>query len=218
MISHVAGEILLSASTASVVGVAPPTGVHLLALGPNHLRGIDGSDDIAAVVADGVTAPPDPARSPYPGLAPFSSEDADLFFGREDVVARCSELLRANGFVAIVGASGSGKSFGRARRSRTVVADAIVARPGAEPLDALDAAGIGARPDAVLIIDQLEELFTLGCTPEDRAAFVARIDAHPGGCVVTVRADLYGEFGAFPSLPAGWRRARCCSAPFGTRT
>ena len=125
-----AGEVLLSASTASVVSVAPPTGVELLALGSNQLSGIEGTDDLVAVVAEGVTAPPDPTRSPYPGLAPFSSDDADLFFGREDVVARCSELLRANGFVAVVGVSGSGKSSVALAGVATQVADAIVTRPG----------------------------------------------------------------------------------------
>src|SRR4029079_9730773 len=111
-----------------------------------------------------------------------------------------AELLRAHGFVAIVGASGSGKSSVALAGLAPNIGDAFVVRPGARPLDALDAADIDAHADAVLIVDQLEELFTLGCTPEDRAAFIARIDAHPGGSVVTVRADLYGEFGGFPDF------------------
>ena len=88
-----AGEILLSASTADVARLALPAGVELIALGPHVLRGLDGTDEIAALVTDGVSAPPDPARSPYPGLASFGSDDADLFFGREEVVARCLELF-----------------------------------------------------------------------------------------------------------------------------
>ena len=201
-----------------MVGVAPPTGVQLLALGSNQLRGIDGSDEVVAVVAEGVTAPPDPARSPYPGLASFSREDADLFFGREDVVARGAELLRAHGFVAIVGASGSGKSSVALAGLAPNIGDAIVVRPGARPLDALDAADIDAHADAVLIVDQLEELFTLGCSPEDRAAFIARHRRAPG----RLRGDRAGRplrriRRRSPISPAGWRRARSCSARSGTR-
>ena len=58
----------------------------------------------------------DPARSPYPGLAPFDVEDAAVFFGRDREVGQLLELLRptlARGggrFVGLVGPSGSGKS------------------------------------------------------------------------------------------------------------
>ena len=79
-------------------------------------------------------------------------------------MARGAELLRAHGFVAIVGASGSGKSSVALAGLAPNIGDAFVVRPGARPLDALDAADIDAHADAVLIVDQLEELFTLGCT------------------------------------------------------
>ena len=52
----------------------------------------------------------------------------------------------------------------------------------------------------MLIVDQLEELVTLCHDPSERAAFVDAIVAHPGGLIVTVRADLYGEFGVFDEL------------------
>ncbi|HEV3397894.1 MAG TPA: AAA family ATPase, partial [Actinomycetes bacterium] len=58
----------------------------------------------------------DPARSPYPGLLPFASEDAAVFFGRQPETHRLVELLtptlqRGPGrMVAVVGPSGSGKS------------------------------------------------------------------------------------------------------------
>ena len=48
--------------------------------------------------------------SPYRGLEAFREEDADLFFGREQDVARLVERLRSARFVAVMGASGSGKS------------------------------------------------------------------------------------------------------------
>ena len=71
-------------------------------------------------------------------------------------------------------------------------------RPGVHPDQAL-AAG-AASPGTTRrssIVDQLEELVTLCHDPVERAAFVDAIVAHPGGLVVAVRADLYGEFGAF---------------------
>jgi DNA-binding SARP family transcriptional activator/WD40 repeat protein len=51
-----------------------------------------------------------PAQNPYVGLHAFDEADADVFFGRESVVAELADALRASRFVALVGASGSGKS------------------------------------------------------------------------------------------------------------
>lgn len=48
--------------------------------------------------------------SPYRGLRPFREEDASLFFGREAFTHRLAEVTSRQGFVAVVGPSGSGKS------------------------------------------------------------------------------------------------------------
>ncbi len=48
--------------------------------------------------------------SPYRGLFAFREEDASLFFGRDAVVQTLVGAVRANPFVALLGASGSGKS------------------------------------------------------------------------------------------------------------
>jgi hypothetical protein len=47
---------------------------------------------------------------PYRGLPPFGAEDARFFFGREGVIAQLLEELAAEPFIALIGASGSGKS------------------------------------------------------------------------------------------------------------
>ena len=47
---------------------------------------------------------------PYKGLEPYEAGDADLFFGRERLVAELTARLIGSPFLAIVGASGSGKS------------------------------------------------------------------------------------------------------------
>lgn len=48
--------------------------------------------------------------NPFPGLRPFTSDEAHLFFGREGQVDEIVRNLRDNHFIAVVGASGSGKS------------------------------------------------------------------------------------------------------------
>jgi hypothetical protein len=50
------------------------------------------------------------AVSPYKGLLYFDEADAPLFFGREQVTAELLDHLRQHRFLAVVGASGSGKS------------------------------------------------------------------------------------------------------------
>ena len=48
--------------------------------------------------------------NPFPGLRPFTREEAHLFFGREGQSKSVLHSLEANNFVAVIGASGSGKS------------------------------------------------------------------------------------------------------------
>ena len=81
---------------------------------------------------------------PYLGLQAFDEADARLFFGREADVQRLVEKLKAARFLAVIGASGSGKSsLARAglvpalRRNALPGSDQWmirVFRPGARPL------------------------------------------------------------------------------------
>lgn len=48
--------------------------------------------------------------NPFPGLRPFEAEESDLFFGREDDIFELLSRLRHMRFLAVVGASGCGKS------------------------------------------------------------------------------------------------------------
>ena len=54
--------------------------------------------------------PPEPGDPPFQGLQYFDEKDADRFFGREMVTARIVGRLHRARFLAIIGASGSGKS------------------------------------------------------------------------------------------------------------
>src|SRR5436190_9645700 len=49
-------------------------------------------------------------ENPYPGLRPFQTSEAHLFFGRDKQTANLIERLERTRFVAVVGVSGSGKS------------------------------------------------------------------------------------------------------------
>lgn len=130
-----------------------------------------------------------PDGNPYRGLRAFSEEDADLYFGREDLVEEVLDRLRdGHGFVSIVGPSGSGKSSAARAGATPVLREAgetvVAFQPGSRPLwelaGALDQAGLGSRaslhrrletePDSLamlvvrpitVIIDQFEEVFTL---------------------------------------------------------
>ena len=54
--------------------------------------------------------PPEEGEPPYQGLHYFDVEDADRFFGRETLTAELVGYLRDHRFLAVIGASGSGKS------------------------------------------------------------------------------------------------------------
>ena len=49
-------------------------------------------------------------KCPYRGLETFDEEHADFFFGRERDIQRLLEKLKGTRFLAVLGASGSGKS------------------------------------------------------------------------------------------------------------
>ncbi len=49
-------------------------------------------------------------KSPFKGLQHFDKADAELFFGREDLTIELARRLRRENFLAVIGASGCGKS------------------------------------------------------------------------------------------------------------
>ncbi len=51
-----------------------------------------------------------PLRFPYPGLRSFRRDESDLFFGRDACIERMAERLAPTRFLAVLGASGGGKS------------------------------------------------------------------------------------------------------------
>jgi WD40 repeat protein len=91
----------------------------------------------------------DGERAPYPGLAAFTGEDHASFVGREAEVEELVNRLREQHLVAVVGASGVGKSSFLAAGVVPVLPGgwrAVTFRPGTAPIEALRA-GLG-RDDA----------------------------------------------------------------------
>jgi uncharacterized protein (TIGR02594 family) len=86
--------------------------------------------------------------NPYPGLRPFEPEDEAYFFGREAQTKEILNLLRRKRFLAVLGASGSGKSsmvkagLVASLRAGFLVDDPdgwriVIMRPGDTPLRAM---------------------------------------------------------------------------------
>ncbi len=133
-------------------------------------------------------------RSPYPGLAAFSREDAEYFFGRELEVETLLKRLKRPRLRAVIGASGAGKSsFLQAGLLPALPAgwSVVLCSPGDRPFTTLaqalapqlagdaeaesrlerfeettTALSLAARwrqrhEQALVIVDQFEELFTL---------------------------------------------------------
>ncbi len=199
------GEILLSDTTAALVAPALGAGYTLADLGPHRLRGIEAPEAIKAVVGRGLVTPPAAADCPYRGLLAFEPSDRHLFFGREDVVADLLARVAAGQLLAVVGASGSGKtSLLRAGLIAAVdegevgaAASARLMHPGANP--PLD---LGDAERELLVVDQFEELYTQCDDAERRERFVANLLARPGPVVIGLRADFYGELSTDAELAA----------------
>ncbi|MGH9274380.1 MAG: protein kinase domain-containing protein, partial [Acidimicrobiales bacterium] len=164
------GQVFVSDETAALVRDHLPDRVELVDLGPVRLRGLGERVHVYAVAAPGVVAPPPATECPYPGLVAFGPDDADRYFGRDAVIEGLLERLGSHPFVAVIGASGSGKSSVlHAGVGSRWPAGADVVTPGASPILGEE---VLAPSDRLLIIDQFEELFTQVAAPEERDAFV----------------------------------------------
>jgi WD40 repeat protein/class 3 adenylate cyclase/tRNA A-37 threonylcarbamoyl transferase component Bud32/energy-coupling factor transporter ATP-binding protein EcfA2 len=196
-------EILLSQIAADLTAEHLPEGYSLLDLGAHRLRGVEGAQTLHAVAGPGVTAPLPATECPYRGLLAFDADDREFFFGREDVLRSVLERLEPRRLLALVGASGSGKSsLLRAGLIASVdegevpgVAVARLLQPGPDP-----PAEIHGDAATLVVVDQFEELYTLCHDPGARQRFIDALLAHPGPVAIGVRADFYGELSAHPQL------------------
>ncbi|HEU5060162.1 MAG TPA: serine/threonine-protein kinase [Kofleriaceae bacterium] len=147
------------------------------------------------------------ARPPYRALVSLTAEDADLFFGREREIDSFVNRLRIQPLAAVVGASGAGKSsFVHAGVIPALgpAWQAVTFRPGAEPLAALAAARekLAGCASAVLVVDQLEEMFTLCADERQRERFAAALvaAADPLRIIITLRDDFLVDAEQLPAF------------------
>ncbi|WP_369209093.1 helix-turn-helix domain-containing protein, partial [Streptomyces sp. PU-14G] len=177
------------------------------------------------------------SRPPYRGLTRFEPGDAELFFGRDRLVERLVELNGKHRFTAVFGPSGSGKSSllraGLIPRLRTprdgegagdresIPAAVRILTPGADPLRTHAERLVpvpGTDADTWLIVDQFEELYTLGADPAERDTFIDRLVAAADAdsrlrVVIAVRADFLGRCAEHPGLTAALQDATLLAGP-----
>jgi WD40 repeat protein len=174
---------------------------------------------------------------PYVGLDAFRETDHELFYGRQPLIEELIERLKASRLLAVVGSSGSGKSsLVRAGLIPALKGGALPGSagwrycptivPGSQPLAALERTLSAAPPGAsgdeapvgeaplVLVVDQLEELFTLCADEQEREAFAGRLLelAHSPGArhivILTMRIDFEENVAKLPALQAAFQQAR----------
>ncbi|HEY5937604.1 MAG TPA: protein kinase [Kofleriaceae bacterium] len=172
-------------------------------------------------------------RAPYLGLATFQTADADRFVGREREIDAFVNRLRGQTLQIVVGASGAGKSsFVHAGVVPALPKtwQVVTLRPGSAPVSALvsrlGAAGLATidldhSPDALIaslrkpredettllvVVDQLEEIFTACADEAERVRFaklLAHLSASPDApirVVATIRDDFLMKLEALQPL------------------
>ncbi|MFE1774575.1 WD40 repeat domain-containing protein [Streptomyces sp. NPDC059008] len=170
---------------------------------------------------------------PYRGLARYEPEDAELFFGREEMTQRLEEMARRHRISAVVGGSGSGKSsllraglIPRLRRTDQKAAQmpsaVRVLTPGAHPMAHVQRLVPADGPgDTWVLVDQFEELFTVCTDSDERELFLERLLAarEDGGrlrVVLALRADFFGRCAGHPALASALNDATLLACPMGS--
>lgn len=166
------------------------------------------------------TDAPAPGIPPYKGLIFFDESDSDLFFGRETLTSHLADRVAdlamdaSSRFLAVVGASGSGKSsLVRAGLAATLQRNGWETRiltPTENPLRMLnlimEAPAYGKADHILLLVDQFEETFTLCRDELERVAFIEKILSiakEPEDrtvIVIALRADFYSHCAQYPFL------------------
>ncbi len=136
--------------------------------------------------------------APYVGLNPFTTEDADRFFGREALTHTLLDRLERQRFLAVFGASGEGKSSLLRAGIAAKFENAAVCTPGHHP-DAAIADALARNPD-LLVVDQFEELFTLCEDEVQRTAFLEALLSADCRRVIAVRSDFYPHCAQYRKL------------------
>ncbi|MGD0553504.1 MAG: hypothetical protein ABSA93_00850 [Streptosporangiaceae bacterium] len=162
-----------------------------------------------------------PGECPFPGLDAFGPGQAQWFFGRQKLTGDLLQVLDETGpgLVLVVGPSGAGKSsllgaglLAAIGEGRLPVAGAeswprLMITPGAHPAQTLrDALATAQAQDAttrtIVVVDQLEEIFTACGDEDERAEFLDGLDSSGGYVIAGLRADFYERATGYPVLRA----------------
>ena len=170
-------------------------------------------------LCQGQNPPPYDSRPPFRGLYAFHAEDTEFYFGRETLIQKLLERLKTYPFLAVLGASGSGKSS-LVMAGLIPALDAKMAyfRPFSIPLYQLHAARENADQNTVFVVDQFEELFTLTRDEKEREAFIRELLelTQKNRTVITMRADFWGEVAAHSELKQVMQEHQELIAPMDT--
>lgn len=143
---------------------------------------------------------------PYRGLLSFDVDDRDVFYGRERAVGDALTRLSQTGALVIVGASGSGKSSlmraGVIAALRAEGRRVEVAQLGG-PVPSLARWLDGLPAEAIVAVDQFEELFAAAREDAAAAEFVALHNwVGRGALIITLRSDHLDRLAEQPWLAA----------------
>jgi energy-coupling factor transporter ATP-binding protein EcfA2 len=101
---------------------------------------------------------------PYRGLLHFREEDAPFYFGREAAISKLVSAVQRQPFVAVVGASGSGKSSvvraglaPRLRSDRHTAWETVILVPNDQPLKAIAGAFVPLLEPTMGEVERLAE-------------------------------------------------------------
>ena len=140
-------------------------------------------------------------RCPFRGLKAFRTQDKDFFCGRESLIETLKLKLDKHNFLAVLGASGTGKSSVvlagliplLQRRDKGL--QVIEFTPDNHPLEKLNENLSTVEGGSfIVVVDQFEEVFTL-CEKNHRDRFIDELLklAQLQKVIVTMRADFWGE-------------------------
>lgn len=138
-------------------------------------------------------------RPPFRGLESFRPEDCEFFFGRDELIEKLVAKIHAHSFLAVIGASGSGKSsLVMAGLIPALNSEYFIFRPGTNPLKTLKS----APKNALVVVDQFEELFTLTNDKALQKQFIAKLlhATKRQKVIVTMRSDFLGEVARYRIL------------------
>ncbi|TAF09613.1 MAG: CHAT domain-containing protein [Nostocales cyanobacterium] len=165
------------------------------------------------------------SRCPFLGLYPFRANNREFFFGREQLISQLQQKLTEHNFLAVLGASGSGKSSVVLAGLIPVLEEKqpglVMAymTPSNQPLEQLQNTLSQVQDkSSILVVDQFEELFTL-CNDETvRVAFIEQLlkltQQHL--VVITMRADFWGECAPYRQLKELMEKGQKLIGPMDT--